>query len=38
MKYPPPAVGNELGEADNPQDGTFEEVQDLFAQDTAEER
>jgi hypothetical protein len=38
IKDPPPSVGNELGEADNPQDGTLEEVRDLFAQDTAEER
>jgi hypothetical protein len=38
IKDPPPSVGNELGEADDPQDGTLEEVRDLFAQDTAEER
>ncbi len=38
IKNPPPPVGSEPGEADNPQDGTLEEVRNLFAQDTAEER
>jgi hypothetical protein len=37
IKNPPPPVGSEPGEADNPQDDTFKEVRDLFAQDTAEE-
>jgi hypothetical protein len=39
IKYPPPPVGSEQGEADNSQYETVEkEVRDLFAQDTAEER
>jgi hypothetical protein len=38
IKYPPPPVGSEPGEADISQDNTLEEVRDLFAQDTAEER
>jgi hypothetical protein len=38
MKDPPPPVGSESGEANNPQDDTLEdEVRNLFAQDTAEE-
>jgi DNA-binding transcriptional ArsR family regulator len=38
IKNPPPPVGNELEVVDNPQDNTLDEVRDLFAQDTAEER
>jgi hypothetical protein len=38
IKYPPPPLGSEPGEADNPPDDIIEEVRDLFAQDTAEER
>jgi hypothetical protein len=38
IKDPPPHVGSELGEVDNPQDGTLEEVRDLLAQDAVEER
>jgi hypothetical protein len=38
IKDPPPPVGCEPGEADNPQDDTLEAVRDLFAQDTVEER
>jgi hypothetical protein len=37
IKNPPPPVGSEPGEADNPQDDNFEEVRDLFAQDAMEE-
>src|SRR5215212_9317977 len=37
-KTPLPPVGNELEVVDNPQDNTLDEVRDLFAQDTAEER
>jgi len=33
IKNPPPPIGSELGEADNPQDDTLEEVRDLFAGD-----
>jgi hypothetical protein len=36
-KTPPPPSGSELDEADNPQDGTLEEVRNLFASDTLEE-
>ena len=35
---PPPHVGSELGEADNPQDNTLDAVRDLLARDAAEER
>ena len=38
IKNPPPSVGSELEVVDNPQDNTLDEVRDLFAQDTAEER
>jgi MarR family len=39
IKYPPPPSGNEQGDIDSPQDDIiFEEVRDLFAQDTAEGR
>jgi biotin operon repressor len=38
IKDPPLPVGSESGEPDYPQDGTLEEVRDLFAQDTVEER
>jgi hypothetical protein len=38
IKDPPPPVGGELEVADNPQDNMLNEVRDLFAQDTAEER
>jgi hypothetical protein len=38
VKDPPPPAGSEPGEANNLQDDTLEEVRDLFAQDTAEER
>jgi hypothetical protein len=38
IKDLPPPAGSEPGEADNLQDDTLEEVRDLFAQDTAEER
>jgi hypothetical protein len=37
IKNPPPPVGRELGEADNPQDRTLEEVRNLFASDALEE-
>jgi hypothetical protein len=33
IKNPPPPIGSELGEAENPQDDTLEEVRDLFAGD-----
>jgi hypothetical protein len=35
IKDPPPPVGGEPAEADNPQDDTLEEVRDLFASDDA---
>jgi DNA-binding transcriptional ArsR family regulator len=38
IKYPPPPSGSESGYVDNPQDDIIDEVRDLFAQDTAEER
>jgi hypothetical protein len=38
IKNPPPSVGSELREADNPQDGTLEEVRNLFASDALDER
>jgi hypothetical protein len=38
IKNPPPPVGSEQDVVDNPQDNTLDEVRDLFAQDTAEER
>jgi hypothetical protein len=38
IKTPPLPVGSELGEADNPKDGTLEEVRNLFASDAVEER
>jgi DNA-binding transcriptional ArsR family regulator len=39
IKTPPPPLDNELEDVDNPQYETLEEeVRDLFAQDTAEER
>jgi hypothetical protein len=34
---PPPPVGSEPGEADNPHNGTLEEVRKLFASDALEE-
>jgi hypothetical protein len=37
IKNPPPPVGSEPGEADNPQDDTLVEVRDLFASDALEE-
>jgi hypothetical protein len=33
IKNPPPPIGSELEEAENPQDDTLEEVRDLFASD-----
>jgi hypothetical protein len=33
IKDPPPPVGSEPGEADNPQDDTLEEVRNLFTSD-----
>ena len=38
IKDPPPPVACELEVVDNRQDNTLDEVRDLFAQDTAEER
>jgi hypothetical protein len=38
IKDPPPPVASELEVVDNRQDNTLDEVRDLFAQDTAEER
>jgi len=38
IKYPPPPEASELEVVDNPQDNTLDEVRDLFARDTAEER
>jgi len=38
IKTPPPPLDNEPEDADNTQYETLEEVRDLFAQDTAEER
>jgi hypothetical protein len=38
IKDPPPPVGSESEEADNPQDDTIEEVRDLFAREAAGER
>jgi hypothetical protein len=35
-KNPPPPVGSESGEADNPQDDTLDEVRDLFVSDALE--
>jgi hypothetical protein len=35
IEHPPPPVGDESGEADDPQDDTFEEVRDLFTSDAA---
>jgi hypothetical protein len=37
IKNPPPPVGSEPGEADNPQGDIIEEVRDLFARDALEE-
>jgi hypothetical protein len=37
IKNPPPPSGSEVGEAHNPQDGTLEEVRNLFASDALEE-
>jgi DNA-binding transcriptional ArsR family regulator len=37
IKNPPPPVGSEPGEVDNPQDDTLVEVRDLFASDALEE-
>jgi DNA-binding transcriptional ArsR family regulator len=37
IKDPPPPVGGEPGEADNPEDDALEVVRNLFAQDTVEE-
>jgi hypothetical protein len=38
IKNPPPPVGSEPGEADNPQDDIIQEVRNLFASDALEER
>jgi MarR family len=38
IKYPPPPVTSELDVVDDAQDNTLDEVRELFAQDTAEER
>jgi len=38
IKIPPPPLDNELEDVDNPQYEILEEVRNLFAQDTAEER
>jgi hypothetical protein len=38
IQYPPPPSSKELQETGNPEDDNLEEVRDLFAQDTAEER
>jgi hypothetical protein len=38
IRYPPPPVGSEPGDFDNPPDDIIEDVRDLFAQDTAEEK
>jgi hypothetical protein len=37
-KTPPPPLGSEQGDVDSPPDNMLDEVRDLFAQDTAEER
>jgi hypothetical protein len=37
IKNPPPPVGSEPGEADNPQDDTLVEVRDLFTSDALDD-